>query len=251
MAGTKFAYVRNFELPDPLLPDTFIVLRIDGHSFHRQFKTFASRLTHTLTLRSYRFSEDHEFAKPNDVRALQLMDEAAVSVVKTFTDITLAFGESDEFRRVDFNPTNKPSVAEERLRGISFLFKKSTSVYNRRHAKLLTTVVSQFTSSYVFNWAKHFPGVSLKYPPSFDGRIVLYPTERAVRDYFSWRQADSEYRSLELMPRGLESTSDSPHKQPVQYRVLGVGARRESNDNTSSRSPSCRCRPVNRRWLSC
>ena len=79
---------------------------------------------------------------------------------------------------------------------ISFLFKKSTSVYNRRHAKILTTAVSLFTSSYVFNWTKHFPGVNLKYPPSFDGRIVLYPTERAVRDYFSWRQVDSEYRSL-------------------------------------------------------
>lgn len=85
---------------------------------------------------------------------------------------------------------------------ISFLFKKSTSFYNRRHAKILTAIVSQFTSSYVFNWAKHFPGVSLKYPPSFDGRIVLYTTEKVVRDYFSWRQADSEYLSLELMPRG-------------------------------------------------
>ena len=35
MAGSRFAYVRNFELPDPLLPDTYIVLRVDGHSFHR------------------------------------------------------------------------------------------------------------------------------------------------------------------------------------------------------------------------
>jgi len=76
---------------------------------------------------------------------------------------------------------------------ISFLFKKSTSVYNRRHAKILTTAVSHFTASYVLNWAKYFPGVSLKYPPSFDGRIVLYPSEKVVRDYFSWRQADSEY----------------------------------------------------------
>jgi len=78
------------------------------------------------------------------------------------------------------------------------LFKKSAGVYNRRHAKILTTVVSQFTSSYVFNWTKHFPGVSLKYPPSFDGRIVLYPTEKVVKDYFSWRQADSECAFLAL-----------------------------------------------------
>jgi hypothetical protein len=35
MAGSRFAYVKNFELPDPLLPGTFIMLRLDGHSFHR------------------------------------------------------------------------------------------------------------------------------------------------------------------------------------------------------------------------
>jgi hypothetical protein len=35
MANSKFAYVREFELPDRLLPGTFIVLRIDGHAFGR------------------------------------------------------------------------------------------------------------------------------------------------------------------------------------------------------------------------
>jgi len=35
MANTRYAYVRNFELPDPLLPDTFLVVRVDGHAFHR------------------------------------------------------------------------------------------------------------------------------------------------------------------------------------------------------------------------
>ena len=202
MAGSKFAYVRNFELPDSLLPDTFIVLRIDGRSFHRQFKFFASRLTYSLTLYLYRFSEDNEFVKPNDVRALKLMEEAASSVLEKNRDITLAFGESDEFRRVYLNLRDKGSQLKS-IYAISFLFRKSTSLYNRRHAKILTTVVSQFTSSYVFNWTKHFPGVKLKYPPSFDGRIVLYPTDKVVRDYFSWRQADSEWLSLELSPREL------------------------------------------------
>ena len=111
MAGSRFAYVRDFELPDPLLPDTYIVLRIDGHSFHRQSKTFHRRLSHSLTFYFYRFSEDHEFAKPNDVRALQLMDEAATSVLESFPDITLAFGESDEFRRVYSDLNNKEACS--------------------------------------------------------------------------------------------------------------------------------------------
>lgn len=35
MANSKYAYVRDFELPDPLLPGTFMLFRLDGHSFHR------------------------------------------------------------------------------------------------------------------------------------------------------------------------------------------------------------------------
>ncbi|GBE90143.1 tRNA(His) guanylyltransferase [Sparassis crispa] len=98
MAGSRFEYVKKFELPDPLLPGTFLVLRIDGHAFHR-------------------LSEEHNFTKPNDERALQLMDRAARDVMDEFKDIVLAFGESDEF---------------------SFLFRRSTTLYNRRHSKILT-----------------------------------------------------------------------------------------------------------------
>lgn len=35
MAGTKYAYVKTFELPDTLLPGTYIVVRLDGRGFHR------------------------------------------------------------------------------------------------------------------------------------------------------------------------------------------------------------------------
>jgi len=36
--------------------------------------------------------------KPNDERALKLMDHAARVVMEEYNDILLAFGESDEFR---------------------------------------------------------------------------------------------------------------------------------------------------------
>jgi hypothetical protein len=44
------------------------------------------------------------------------------------------------------------------------------------------------------NWKSYFPGTPLRHIPSFDARIVLYPGIREVRDYFSWRQADSVLR---------------------------------------------------------
>ncbi|TFY62927.1 hypothetical protein EVG20_g6527 [Dentipellis fragilis] len=155
MAGSRFEYVKGFELPDPLLPGTFLLYRLDGHSFHR-------------------LSDVHSFQKPNDERALKLMDHAARDLMDEYTDIVVAFGESDEF---------------------SFLLRKSTTLYNRRHAKIVTTLTSYFTASYVLHWPEYFPDTPLRYPPSFDGRIVLYPSEKEVRDYFAWRQADSEHRS--------------------------------------------------------
>ncbi|CAE6431076.1 unnamed protein product [Rhizoctonia solani] len=156
MANTRFQYVRSFELPDPLLPNTHLVLRIDGHAFHK-------------------FSDAHGFQKPNDERALQLMDKAAQTVMEEYPDIVLGFGESDEF---------------------SFLFKKSTKLYNRRQSKIVSMLTSLFTSAYVFNWKTYFPDTELRYPPSFDGRVVVYPGKQEIRDYFSWRQADTHINNL-------------------------------------------------------
>jgi tRNA(His) guanylyltransferase len=51
-----------------------------------------------LTAR-YSFSEEHSFSKPNDERALRLMDHAAKDLMSEFKDIVLAFGESDEYRQ--------------------------------------------------------------------------------------------------------------------------------------------------------
>jgi tRNA(His) guanylyltransferase len=50
-------------------------------------------------------------------------------------------------------------------------------------------------------WHTFFPDTPLSYPPSFDARVILYPDAREVRDYFSWRQADSVFSPfLRLRP---------------------------------------------------
>lgn len=46
----------------------------------------------------FRFSDSHGFEKPNDLRALQLMNKCAETVMKEFTDIVIAYGQSDEYR---------------------------------------------------------------------------------------------------------------------------------------------------------
>jgi tRNA(His) guanylyltransferase len=108
-------------------------------------------------------------------------------------DIVIAFGQSDEY---------------------SFVIKKSSNVFTRRvrcvrerHSlcaredallfcsKIMTAVVSCFTSNYVFHWPSFMKNEDgsvgvLAYPPQFDGRVVCYPTLKNLRDYLAWRQAD-------------------------------------------------------------
>ena len=56
----------------------------------------------------------------------------------------------------------------------------------------MTNISSLFASSYVYHWRDYFGEEQLLYPPAFDARVVLYPSDQNLRDYLSWRQADCE-----------------------------------------------------------
>ncbi|KAK5897344.1 hypothetical protein CesoFtcFv8_010414 [Champsocephalus esox] len=55
----------------------------------------------------------------------------------------------------------------------SFVFKRTSTWFKRRASKLMTHVASHF-----------------------DGRVVLYPSNRNLKDYLSWRQADCHVNNL-------------------------------------------------------
>nr|XP_010968353.1 probable tRNA(His) guanylyltransferase isoform X1 [Camelus bactrianus] len=156
MAKSKFEYVRNFEADDTCLAHCWVVVRLDGRNFHR-------------------FAEKHNFAKPNDSRALHLMTKCAQTVMEELEDIVIAYGQSDEY---------------------SFVFKRKSNWFKRRASKFMTLVVSQFASSYVFYWRNYFGDQPLLYPPGFDGRVVVYPSNQTLKDYLSWRQADCHINNL-------------------------------------------------------
>ncbi|AJS28303.1 BAH_G0019920.mRNA.1.CDS.1 [Saccharomyces cerevisiae] len=159
MANSKFGYVRQFETHDVILPQCYIVVRIDGKKFHE-------------------FSKFYEFAKPNDENALKLMNACAKNLVLKYkNDIILAFGESDEY---------------------SFILKSSTTLFNRRKDKLATLFGSFFTSNYVALWAKFFPEklLNIKHLPYFDSRCVAYPNLQTIKDYLSWRYVDTHINNL-------------------------------------------------------
>ncbi|CAF9920334.1 tRNA-His guanylyltransferase [Imshaugia aleurites] len=155
MANSKYEYVKTFEQSTSLLPNTYMIVRIDGRGFHK-------------------LSAKYKFEKPNDRHALELMNAAATAVMKELPDITCAYGISDDF-----------------------ILDRSSRLFERRESKILTTVVSTFTSYYVHLWSNFFADKPLSPPmPSFDGRVVLYPSSSNLRDYMSWRQVDCHINNL-------------------------------------------------------
>jgi len=105
------------------------------------------------------------------------MNAAATSALTALSDLCFAYGVSDEY---------------------SFVFEKATMLFERRAAKLVSTVVSTFTAFYVHLWAEFFPDTRLDVGmlPTFDGRAVCYPSLGNLRDYLRWRQVDCMVPSL-------------------------------------------------------
>lgn len=102
------------------------------------------------------------------------------------------------------------------------MFKADASLYSRREDKITSTLVSLFTASYVMKWPEHMAGTPLRRPPVFDGRLVVYPDEAAVRDYLSWRQVDAHvnnqynYAFWALVKAGVSRTE-------AAERLAGTG----------------------------
>ncbi|KAG9245716.1 tRNAHis guanylyltransferas-like protein Thg1 [Calycina marina] len=157
MANSKYEYVKDYETPDKLPLDNWIVVRIDGRGFHK-------------------FTTKYGFEKPNDKKGMDLMNAAAMAVMTELPDIVISYGISDEY---------------------SFVLHESCTLFERRASKLVSTVVSTFTAYYVHLWSQHFPELPLTLPlPTFDGRAVPYPSIKRMRDYLSWRQVDCHINNL-------------------------------------------------------
>lgn len=160
MANSRYEYVKAFEQEHYLLPECWLVVRVDGRGFHR-------------------FSDHYQFRKPNDERALAVMNQAAKRIVEQFAEVVLAYGDLDEY---------------------SFLLRRSTDLFQRREAKLVSTFGSTMTAEYIRAWSEQVGEGGLapldSRLPTFDARVVAYPSEKTVRDYFAWRQVDCHINNL-------------------------------------------------------
>lgn len=165
MANSKLDYLKDEEKATDLRfnRDTYIIVRVDGDKFHN-------------------FSAVHNFHKPNDKRALDLMVDAARQVLMTFRGhIPLAYGHSDEF---------------------SFLIKSSSNLLSRRVFKITSMLPVVFATRYNSRWDHYFGDPSRgtvtkkSYDAWFDARPKEYANYRSVINYFRWRQIDCHINNL-------------------------------------------------------
>ncbi|KAJ8434914.1 LOW QUALITY PROTEIN: hypothetical protein Cgig2_003353 [Carnegiea gigantea] len=156
MANSKYEYVKSFEAQDKIMLPNLIVARIDGRNFRR-------------------FSEIHQFEKPNDRRALKLMKACAAALMEDYPDIVFSYGFSDEY---------------------SFIFKKDSKFYQRRESKILSLLVSFFTAVYTMKWKEFFQQQDLLCVPSFRAQVISCPTLEVLQTYLAWRQNNCNYLQL-------------------------------------------------------
>jgi tRNA(His) 5'-end guanylyltransferase len=107
---TKFEYVIDREVISTAPVGKYIVIRVDG----RRFKGFA---------------DEQKWYRPIDDRPYKLMNRVAAEVMSIYDGkIMFASGQSDE---------------------MSFFFQQNTDLYRRRVDKIMSTIVSTFTSYYI------------------------------------------------------------------------------------------------------
>lgn len=204
MANSRFEYVKSFERENILLPQSHIVIRVDGRGFHK-------------------FSDFYDFEKPNDEIALKVINLTALKLMEVMPDIMLSYGDSDEY---------------------SFLLRKNCDLFERREFKLITTFSSTFSAYYQYYWNLHNPHRLLKIErlPTFDARAIVYPNKENIIDYFKWRQVDCHINNLynttfwSLVLKGGMTTKEaenrligtlSADKNEILFKEFGINYNNE------------------------
>ena len=143
---------------DQIIPeDIYIVARLDGRSFTKLTK------------------ETVGFDAPFDERFRNLMvDTTKYLIENSGFQILYGYTQSDE---------------------ISLLFKKTDNTFGRKVRKINTTLAAE--ASVAFNkFYQNLHGVPSGIMATFDCRVIPLPNLEKVKDYFLWRQEDSNRNAL-------------------------------------------------------
>lgn len=142
-----------------LTPRTYLILRLDGRSFHT-------------------FTRNCE--RPYDQLLADAMDVAAQALAKDAMGCRLAYLQSDEcsFLLTDFETH------------------ESEMWFGGNIQKIASVAASMFTAHFNQNWQTSHPGSSLA---TFDARVFIIPNRIEVENYLIARQEDAARNSLNLL----------------------------------------------------
>ena len=176
MVNSRFEYVKEFEREDQLLPDTFIVVEIHGRHFSR-------------------FCEQHKLCKPFDDRLTRLMAAAARTTMEDYADIKISFGYSDNFY---------------------LIFSRTAAPFNRRRDKIVSNVVSLFSSAFVYKWRDFFD-TELVEAPEFCGKITLFPRRRTVVEFLLKEQLNATSFCIGKYVEAVAARTTSTQTTPTLF----------------------------------
>ncbi|KAF8018620.1 hypothetical protein BT93_H3500 [Corymbia citriodora subsp. variegata] len=188
MANSRYEYVKSFEVEDEVMPPNLMIVRIEGCNFDT-------------------FSDIHDLEKPNDEKALALMNSCAAAVLEEYPDIVFSYGFNDEY---------------------SFVFKRKTKFYQRRASKIMSLIVSFFSSVYATKWKEFFPHKEMKCPLSFLARLLCCASLEVLQAYLAWRQNECHIRNLHNTCLWMLIKSGKSAKEAVE--VLQGTQKQEKNE---------------------
>ncbi|MGN0637184.1 MAG: tRNA(His) guanylyltransferase Thg1 family protein [Huintestinicola sp.] len=110
---------------------------------------------------------ERNFKKPYDERFYRYMTETVRHLMNCGFNIIAGYTQSDE---------------------ISLLFHPADNTYNHKTRKLISVLAGE---------ASGFFSLKLGAPAAFDCRLIPLENQKAVKDYFSWRQTDLLRNSLD------------------------------------------------------
>nr|GEV85308.1 tRNA(His) guanylyltransferase 1-like isoform X1 [Tanacetum cinerariifolium] len=102
--------------------------------------------------------------------AWERINACAVPVCKEFPDIILAYGFDDEYRDTDH--------------------------YSRRASKLVSVIVSLFTSSYRMKWIEFFPHNDMRSSALFEGEVLCLKASTDIQAYLAYKQEECDEKNL-------------------------------------------------------
>lgn len=164
---TKYESVFGMVLPQR----TYLILRIDGRSFHNYTRSLA---------------------KPFDVGLAQAMDEGALAICSEMMGCKFAYGQSDEY---SFLATDFETFQSEPWFGGNI--QKIASV----SASIFTAVFNSSRLKQQIDQAKEMDRSQTKrlLSATFDARVFVIPSRTEVENYFIWRQQDAARNSLNML----------------------------------------------------